>query len=204
MPHCSVYHLSREALSQVDEGVHTPGGSSVIPEARLLDSGISMPNGLAFSPDEKVLYIANSGPTPEILAFDVTWHDERTKKSSKTGRAAKTQRSSGKKSETKRQSLDELLQELDEDDEDAGKVAMEGETVDAHAEPTEGTETQTSGASVTISNRRIFADFRALSKRCDESAPSADASLYNGPDGLKVDAQGNVYVAGACGVHIFP
>ena len=137
-----------EALSQVDEGVHTPGGSSVIPEARLLDSGISMPNGLAFSPDEKVLYIANSGPTPEILAFDVTWHDERTKKSSKTGRAAKTQRSSGKKSETKRQSLDELLQELDEDDEDAGKVAMEGETVDAHAEPTEGTETQTSGASV--------------------------------------------------------
>ena len=35
-------------------------------------AGIAMPNGLAFSPDEKILYIVESGVTPRLIhAFDV-------------------------------------------------------------------------------------------------------------------------------------
>ena len=32
---------------------------------------MSLPNGLAFSPDEKILYVANTRPDPMILAYDV-------------------------------------------------------------------------------------------------------------------------------------
>ena len=38
----------------------------------LLEAGMSRPNGIAFSPDESVLYVANSDPeNPVWIAFDV-------------------------------------------------------------------------------------------------------------------------------------
>ena len=38
----------------------------------LLESGMSRPNGLAFSPDESILYVANSDPEhPVLMAYDV-------------------------------------------------------------------------------------------------------------------------------------
>ncbi len=51
------------------QGVYrvTPDG-----KVTLLTKEVERPNGIAFSPDEKTLYIANShGPRPVILAFDV-------------------------------------------------------------------------------------------------------------------------------------
>jgi DNA-binding beta-propeller fold protein YncE len=205
-------------------------------------SDIPTPNGMAFSPDESVLYIANSGPTPEILAFDVTWGKQKkmTKKSKKSGakkgkaEAPTAKRSASRKKKKKRQSLDELLQELDEDDEEGGgddgvvaaaaavndEDAVVATTVrlskgeEEEATPSSQDEMTTAakkankkgdvGPRVTLSNKRVFVDFTALSERCDKSAPPTSSALpYNGPDGLKVDALGNLYVAGACGVHVF-
>lgn len=41
-------------------------------EVTLLDKSLDRPNGIAFSPDEKTLYVANShGPLPVIMAFAV-------------------------------------------------------------------------------------------------------------------------------------
>jgi gluconolactonase len=40
-------------------------------EASVVAAGISAPNGLAFSPDERVLYVVASRPPRAILAFDV-------------------------------------------------------------------------------------------------------------------------------------
>ena len=38
----------------------------------LLEDGLSRPNGIAFSPDERILYVANSdGDQPVIMAYDV-------------------------------------------------------------------------------------------------------------------------------------
>jgi gluconolactonase len=83
------------------------------------DPGGFPPNGLAFSPDEKILYVNNGGPLPnqrQIFAYDVAPND-------------------------------------------------------------------------TVSNRRLFIDF------------TGEKGL-GGPDGMKVDRQGNVYSTGAGGVWI--
>jgi gluconolactonase len=67
------YGLDRQnddpAKEQPHNGVYrlTPTG-----ELTLLTTELSFPNGLAFSPDEKTLYVANSDPSRAIwMAFDV-------------------------------------------------------------------------------------------------------------------------------------
>ena len=257
MPHCGVYHMPREALAEVGgaleerqeemgEGEKRGDVSAfskepmALSEPRLLLSDIPTPNGLAFSPDESVLYVANSGPTPEILAFDVVWGEKGKKKNSKkkSAKHGKSEAASAanygatgkskKRKKKKRQSLDELLEELDADDEgaraDGGSVGVNDGQAATAASSTgsageegllsdqdeivttanKGIRKTEVGPRVILSNKRTFADFTELSARCDKSAPQTSSSLpYNGPDGLKVDAVGNVYVAGACGVHVF-
>ncbi|MFN3651613.1 MAG: SMP-30/gluconolactonase/LRE family protein [Armatimonadota bacterium] len=54
LEHCGVYRLSLEG------------------ELTLLEAGMSRPNGLAFSPDERTLYVANSDPERAVwLSFPV-------------------------------------------------------------------------------------------------------------------------------------
>ena len=57
-----------------DKELDFQGIYSVTPEGtvRLLEAGMSRPNGLAFSPDESILYVANSDPEHLVLmAYDV-------------------------------------------------------------------------------------------------------------------------------------
>ena len=243
IPYCGVYHINREKLSHI-ENFEQRGAPQINIEASLLTSKVPTPNGLAFSPDESVLYIANSGPDPAIMAFDVVWHEEVKTKSQPTisskGELSATDSahgkhkkslSSNKKIKKERQSLDELLRELDEEDEEdeeSNEVTKTNIVVDNVNQKSKeagdrSKETFTEnmlkttkdnaddasenfGQRVTLKNQRIFADVAKISKRCDKSASRTsndEIELYNGPDGLKVDALGNVYMAGACGVHIF-
>ncbi len=58
LPHCGVY-------------VALPRDGSAF-EVRLLDAGLSRPNGIALSPDERRLYVAVSeGASPRIVAYEV-------------------------------------------------------------------------------------------------------------------------------------
>ncbi len=57
-----------------DQELDFQGVYSVTPDGTLtlLESGMSRPNGLAFSPDESILYVANSDPEhPVLMAYDV-------------------------------------------------------------------------------------------------------------------------------------
>jgi sugar lactone lactonase YvrE len=62
------YGIDAKAQEQPCQGVYrlSPGG-----KLKLLVSDFDRPNGLAFSPDEKVLYIADSSARMHIRAFDV-------------------------------------------------------------------------------------------------------------------------------------
>lgn len=64
------YGLFDEKAKELDfQGIYrlAPDG-----KLALLNKGMSRPNGLAFSPDEKTLYVANSDPEKKIwMAFDV-------------------------------------------------------------------------------------------------------------------------------------
>ena len=48
-----------------------------------------------------------------------------------------------------------------------------------------------------LSEGVLFYDFKSLVQECTQRI-----GHYNGPDGVKVDTVGNLYVAGACGVHV--
>jgi gluconolactonase len=89
-------------------------------QVSLVSKEMTRPNGLAFSPDEKILYVAQSdGNAPIIRAFD---------------------------------------------------MAEDG----------------------TVSNSRVFYDASSLAKQ----------GLRGSPDGLKVDAKGNLFATGPGGVHV--
>jgi sugar lactone lactonase YvrE len=49
----------------------------------------------------------------------------------------------------------------------------------------------------TLSKGEFFFDFQSLVDEC-----KSKINQYNYPDGMKVDVNGNLYVAGACGVHV--
>lgn len=103
LPHNGVYRLD-------------PDGT-----VTLLHAGLTFPNGIVLSPDEKTLYVANSDPERAVIvAFD---------------------------------------------------LAADG----------------------TLSNERLFADMTALAKQ----------GLPGLPDGMAVDAKGNIFATGPGGVHVF-
>ena len=69
-PHYGIRDLGPEAKEQPENYVFRVDPSSN--EAEVVANGFEMPNGLAFSPDESVLYVADSGnPPAHIRAFDV-------------------------------------------------------------------------------------------------------------------------------------
>jgi gluconolactonase len=116
------YGLAGRNESPIKELAHN-GVYCLDPDGKvtLLDASLTFPNGLAFSPDERILYVAISDPIlPIWVAYDV---DE-------TG---------------------------------------------------------------LLSNKRIFAD----------AAPEAAAGLPGLPDGMTIDARGNLFGTGPGGIHIF-
>jgi gluconolactonase len=64
------YGMANDAVKEIDfQGVYrvTPDG-----KVTLVSKELERPNGIALSPDEKTLYVANShGPRPIIMAFDL-------------------------------------------------------------------------------------------------------------------------------------
>ena len=69
-PHYGLRDLGPEAREQPENYVFRVDPSSN--EIEVVANGFEMPNGLAFSPDESVLYVADSGnPPTHIRAFDV-------------------------------------------------------------------------------------------------------------------------------------
>src|SRR6202048_4709802 len=60
-----------KAESEIDANVYRIGGESG--KASIVTEGVRGPNGLCFSPDEKILYIVESRgvPSRKILAYDV-------------------------------------------------------------------------------------------------------------------------------------
>jgi len=69
-PHYGIRDLGPEAREQPENYVFRVDPSSK--EIEVVANGFEMPNGLAFSPDESVLYVADSGnPPAHIRSFDV-------------------------------------------------------------------------------------------------------------------------------------
>ncbi len=63
-----------EGMSDPSKEIDFQGVYSLTPDGQvtLLESELSHPNGLAFSPDEKILYVSNSNPEEAIwMAYDV-------------------------------------------------------------------------------------------------------------------------------------
>jgi len=63
------YGLKGRQCEQAGSFVYRLAEGAAEPEAVVTD--LDRPNGICFSPDGRVLYVAESGPTPAILAWDV-------------------------------------------------------------------------------------------------------------------------------------
>ena len=165
-----VYHISpteiKERLQGSEDGKR---------EARLLWSKLPVPNGIAFSPDESNLYVANSDP-PQLWSFQVKQSPtlEECTKGSKSSKTATTP------------SLSDIL----------------AETADAleEADPHSPAEKNCGDGSIALEKPKLLADMENIAEDC---RGTHGLQNYNGPDGIKVDTAGRIYLAGMCGVHIF-
>ena len=182
----------------------------------LLIHDLVSPNGLALSPDEKILYVVESTP-PRVWKYDVLSmpRGERRRKrrrgdadmeGSEGGMKKEKQRKKKKKKKKKKtQSLDELLSDLEEEDEKEEESSKKGvkdaEETKKNMEETEK-EKQEDVVPV-LSEGSIFFDFQPLVDACSKKLGSeSNGKKFNNPDGMKIDVLGNLYVAGACGVHV--
>lgn len=168
LEHTGVYFVSAADIAEIVAGRRGPI------EPTLLYRGLSLPNGIALSPDESTLYVSEFGPTPGLYAFNV---EGRRRKAAPAANG-----SDGGNSRKRIKSLDDILEETD----DAGETAA-----DAAASTRD---------SVALTNARRIFDASSLEGRFRKRFGEEN---MNGPDGVKVDAAGHVLVAGMCGVHIF-
>tara|TARA_A100000164_G_scaffold85768_1_gene73426 strand:- start:2345 stop:3265 length:921 start_codon:yes stop_codon:yes gene_type:complete len=80
-------HEGYESRSEtIYNGVYMMDGRN---EIKLLTSEIDAPNGIAFSPDEKIIYITDTGETGNIFSYDVEDNSLKNKKVFATPRPGK-------------------------------------------------------------------------------------------------------------------
>lgn len=185
----------------------------------LLIRGLASPNGLALSPDEKILYVVESTP-PRVWKYDVLSmprgerrrrrrSDDADMEGSEGGMKMEKQRRK-KKKKKRTQSLDELLSDLEEEEEEEGESSKKGvkDGVEDGVEETKKNKEETEKEKQedvvpVLSEGSIFFDFQPLVDACSKKLGSeSDGKKFNNPDGMKIDVLGNLYVAGACGVHV--
>ena len=138
---------------------------------------------------------------------------------SSTGGSSSSSSSSGKKRKRRKQSLDELLNDLDDEEEEQEEQEekdnkekdnkeKDNKEKDNKEQKKENKQDDTIVATGTppatlairkpiLSQGELFFDFKNLVNECTDKI-----NQYNGPDGVKIDTVGNLYVAGACGVHV--
>ena len=213
------------------DAMGTQPGIDYDSDAVLLIDALERPNGIALSPDESILYVVNSNP-PQVLKYNIvsmpqlrSCVKEPGTSGASGGESPGTSGGGGggggggarkRKEKRRKKSLDDLLKE-EEAEEAEEKKAMEAEKVakgnrflveNDDIEANDGGLGETGERKETANKKRqerkpvlskgeLFFDFQPLVEQCH-----AAIGGFNGPDGIKVDKDGNVYVAGACGVHV--
>ena len=76
VPHSSgsIYFTNPEgSISGEDADIGYSGVYRVTPDGKTLEvcAGMNLPNGLAFSPDESLLYVSNTRPDPKLYVFEM-------------------------------------------------------------------------------------------------------------------------------------